>query len=100
MIVLRWPGFVLPQLLLLLLLGGRFDLLGGWNHGDAAMGTLLVLLVTTPLVTGIWLVAEWISRRRAARKGKTRDDRLGWAAAMLAESLVLNLWVLSQLRMH
>lgn len=100
MTLLRWLGLALPQLLLLLLLGGRFDLLGGWNHGDTAMGTLLILLVATPVVTGSWLAAEWVVRRRPVPGGAVRTGRVRWAAAMFAESLLLNLWVLSQLRMH
>ena len=94
-------ALLLPQVLLLLMVGGRFDLLGGWNHTDAAFGTLVVLFVATPLLTAAWWVVELIVFRRHGNAGSPATPRRVWlAAAVLAESLAINFFMLSQLRMH
>jgi len=47
---------LLPQILLFMLVGGRLDLLGGWNHTDSGFGVLILLFFVTPLATAILLV--------------------------------------------
>ena len=94
-------ALLLPQVLLLLMVGGRFDLLGGWNHTDAAFGTLIVLFVVTPLVTAAWWIVELIVHRRQGNAGSpSASGRVWLAAAVLVESLAINFFILSQLRMH
>jgi len=39
-----------------MLVGGRLDLLGGWNHTDSGFGVLILLFFVTPLATAILLV--------------------------------------------
>ena len=91
----------LPQALLLLVLGGRFDLLWGWNHSDAAFGTLIVLFVATPLVAAAWWIIELaVFRRQQRAVASPAPGRVWLAAGMLVEALALNVYILSQLRMH
>jgi hypothetical protein len=89
--ILRWLAVLLPQLLVVLLLGSRFDLLFGWNNTDAATGTLMALFVLSPLVTGARLIAEWFAGNRGSRIV---------AAFLFAEALAINTYILSQLKMH
>jgi len=92
---------LLPQVILLLLLGGRFDLLGGWNHTDAASGTLMLLFVVTPLVAAAWWIVELLAYRASAKTGLHPSPGRVWLAAIvLVESLAIDLFILSQLEMH
>jgi len=94
-------ALLLPQVLLLLMVGGRFDLLGGWNHTDAAFGTLIVLFVATPLVTAAWWIVELVVHKRQRHAGSpSASGRVWLAAVVLVESLAINFFILSQLRMH
>jgi hypothetical protein len=125
--VLRWPGAVslsgpgrgsdlevnafrlvvalLPQLLTLMLVGARFDLLGGLNRTDTGIGILMLLFVLTPIATAVLLVVEIRRRRLRITEGAGQEPgrpggMVKLAAALLLQSLALNLVILSQLRMH
>jgi hypothetical protein len=93
----------LPQLLTLMLVGARFDLLGGLNRTDTGTNVLMLLFLLTPVATATLLVVE-VWRRRSRNTDERASDRSGrmvaLAAALLVQSLVLNLVILSQLRMH
>lgn len=89
--ILRWLAVLLPQLLVILLLGSSFDLLGGWNSTDAATGLVMTLFILSPLVAGVRLVAEWFAGNRGSRIV---------ASALLVEALAIDLFILSQLQMH
>lgn len=89
--ILRWLAVLLPQLLVILLLGSSFDLLGGWNSTDAATGLVVTLFILSPLVAGVRLVAEWFAGNRGSRIV---------ASALLIEALAIDLFILSQLQMH
>ena len=94
--VLRLLSILLPQLLVILLIGGSFDLLGGWNKTDEAFSLLLMLFLLNPLIVGAFVVIAAIRHRR--KTGPRSDLILG--SALLAEALLTNLVILSQLRMH
>jgi hypothetical protein len=92
---------LLPQVMLLLLLGGRLDLLGGWNNTDAASGTLMLLFIVTPLVAAAWWIVELLAYRVSGKAGLHPSPGRVWlAATVLVESLAIDLFILSQLRMH
>ena len=123
--VIRWPGSrlaaldcescqvilfrvvvaALPQLLLLLLAGGQFDLLGGWNHTDSAFGVLAALFLVTPVATAVLLIVEMVRYRKrmrqdsGARPARSRP-RVAFAVLLFLEALVVDLLVVSQVRMH
>ena len=83
---------------LLLMAGGYFDLLSGWNHTDAAMGTLVVLFVAAPFVAALWLVALAVSNRLRRYRSKLRQP-LWPAGLVLVQALFIALLFLSQLHM-
>jgi hypothetical protein len=91
----------LPQILILLLLGGWLDLLWGFNHTEAGLNVLVFLFLLNPVVTLILLIVETIKYRILVRKNKGTGS-LRWrriSIALFAEALVTNLFILSQLRM-
>lgn len=99
--LLRIAGVVLPQLLALLVAGAYFDLLGGWNHGDSAFGTLMALFLLAPLSTLVLLIAEGAryirSFRQEQRQRTVRPIIL--ATVLLVEALALDLLIISQAKM-
>ena len=101
MSVLRVIAISLPQLLVLLDVGARFDLLLGFNRTDYGFSILLFLFVVTPLITLSWLVAEIIRSLRIARRSKSTISFLmpGVALLFFAESVLVDIFLLSQARM-
>ena len=95
---LRVVAILLPQLLLLMTIAGQVELLRAWTGTDAALGTLLLLMLAAPVVALAWLVAEMIRRRVRTRRGEPPTP--AWPAALvLAEALCLDVVLLSQVRM-
>jgi hypothetical protein len=96
----RCVAIVLPQILILLLVAGSHDMLGGWNQTDDAMGTVLILFLLSPCAMLALLVTE-IVRCYKANKGERSRTFLfiGLAIAFFVESLAIDLYFLSQLRM-
>ena len=92
----------LPQLLLLLLAGARLDLLGGFNRTDAGFGVVVALFFVTPLAATALLVVEFVRRRRQLRHDRrTPASRMvAFAVFLLLEALAVNLFILTQVRMH
>jgi hypothetical protein len=95
----------LPQLLVLMLVGAEFDLLGGLNRSDTGTGILLLLFFLAPVATAVLLVVEILRRRSRATNESEPEPResgrmVAVAAALLIQSLVLDLVILSQVRMH
>ena len=96
----RCITIALPQILILLLVAGSHDMLGGWNQTDDAMGTVLILFLLSPSATLALLVTE-IVRCCKANQGE-RGRRflfIGLAIVLFVESLAIDLYFLSQLRM-
>ena len=99
--VLRFLAITLPQILVLLLIGGSLDLLGGWNHTDSAFSTLIILFLVNPIVTLLLLIVEIIKYRRSKRQGDTMSFFMpGFAIFLFIEALLTNVVILSQVRMH
>ena len=97
----RLVAIALPQILVLLWVGGTLDLLGGWNQTGDALSTLFVLFLLNPVVTLALLIVE-IVRCYKAGKGER-----GWpsffsillAIVLFIESLAIDLYLLTQVRM-
>ncbi len=102
MLVFRIIAITLPQILVLMLLGAWLDLLGGWNHTDSAFSTLILLFIFSPIVTLILLIVETIKYRKLANRERETKSFLmpGLAIFLFVEALVINVFILSQLRMH
>ena len=73
---LRLVIALLPQLLTLMLVGARFDLLGGLNRTDTGTNTLMLLFLLTPVATATLLVVEvWRRRSRKTVERASASDR-------------------------
>ena len=100
--IFRYVVAVLPQILVLLLLGGALDLLGGFNHTDAGFSVLILLFLINPLACLVLLIIELINYRRFKILNKGTGSLL-WrniAIILFSESFATNLFILSQLKMH
>ena len=102
MIIFRIIAVCIPQVLLLLTIGGSFDLLGGWNRTDGAFGTMLLLFLLSPMTSSVLLLVEIIKYLKLIKGESGRPSFLmpGLALLLLFESLVLDIFILSQVRMH
>ena len=98
MTLLRYTAILLPQLLLLLMAGGYFDVLAGWNHSESALNVLMALFVLAPLAAAAWWVALLVANRRDRVRGRLPQP-LWPAVILLIEALALDLLILSQARM-
>ena len=96
----RSIAFLLPLVLILLLLGGSHDLLGGWNQTDDAMGTVLILVLLSPMTALALLITETVKcfKTEKGRRGKAFLF-VGLGVIILVEALAVDLYFLSQLRM-
>ena len=93
---------LLPQLLIILDVGGRFDLLGGLNRTDAGFSILIALFLVTPVATLVLLVVEVI---RYVLQVRRKDPAKSFMMPALAiflffEALAVDLYILSTFRMH
>ena len=102
MAVFRIVVASLPQVLILLFVGGTFDLLWGFNRTDAGFGTLIILFLVTPVATFLLLMVEIVRYLLLVkRKEATRSFAMPAVAIVLfLEALAVDLYVLSQVRMH
>ncbi len=90
-----------PQLLILLDLGARFDLLFGFNRTDYGFTILLFLFVLVPLINLSWLLTEIIISVRLAKRQNRAISFLmpGLAFLFFLESVFVDIFLLSQARM-
>jgi hypothetical protein len=93
---------LLPQILLLLLVGDRFDLLGGWNRTDTGLNVLILLFLVTPVATAFLLVVEMVRYSLRVMRGiEPRSLAMpGLAILLFLEAIVIDVFVMSQVRMH
>jgi len=91
----------LPQLLILLYLGGRFDFIFGFNRTDYGFTILLFLFVLIPLINSSWLLVEITLSIRLARNRREPISFFmpGVALLFFVESLLVDIFLLSQARM-
>ena len=102
MAVFRIVVALLPQVLLVLIFGGRFDLLGGLNRADAGFGILIALFLVTPPATLVLLVVEAVRYFLGAKRDDARRCFLMPAVAifLFLEALAVDVYILSMVRMH
>jgi hypothetical protein len=96
----RTVAFALPQILIVLLIGGSNDMLGGWNQTDDAMLTVVALVLLSP-VTALALLVTEIVKGYKANQGERGMAFLfiGLGVLLLVEALAIDLYFLSLLRM-
>jgi uncharacterized membrane protein len=100
MIFFRCVAIALPQILILLLVGSVNDMLGGWNQTSDAMTTVVTLFLLGPITALALLITEIVKCYKANRGERRRTfSFIGLAVALLVQSLAIDLYLLSQLRM-
>jgi hypothetical protein len=93
---------LLPQVLILLLIGGSYDLLFGLNRTDAGFGILIALFLVVPVATLVLLIVEVI---RYALQVKRKDPAKSFmmpavAIFLFLEALAVDLYMIFSFRMH
>jgi hypothetical protein len=93
---------LLPQILLLLDVGGSLDLLGGLNRTDTGLNLLILLFLATPVATAFLLVVEMVRYGLQVKRGiEPRSFAMpGLAIALFLEALAIDVFIASQVRMH
>jgi hypothetical protein len=87
-----------PQLLLLLVIGNYFHLLGDWFHTIVGLRLMVGLFIAGPLLALAWLLALGVANGRGRSRGGARQP-LWPAALLLVQATAVDLWFLSQLHM-
>jgi hypothetical protein len=102
MAAFRVLAAALPQVLILLFLGGSFDLLWGFNRTDAGFSTLIALFLVTPVATLVLLVVEIVRYILLVRRKDAARSLAMTAVAifLFLEALAVDLYIASQFRMH
>jgi hypothetical protein len=100
MTLFRCVAIALPQILILLFVAGSHDLLVGWNQTGDAMTTILALFLLSPSATLALLITEVVRCYKACREKRGRNFLFtGLAVVLFAESLAINYYLLTQVRM-
>ena len=98
---MRLIASALPQILILLFLGGWLDILGGFNHTDLGFNIFMLLFLVTPVVSLIFIIVETLKYRRHVKFNQGAGSLL-WrnlSIILFIETLVICLLILSTFRM-
>jgi hypothetical protein len=99
---LRIVVALLPQVIILLLIGGSHDWLFGFNRTDAGFSTLIALFLVTPVATAALLVVEVVRYLLQVRR-KAPDRSFGTPAlaiVLFIEALAVDVYLVFGVRMH
>jgi hypothetical protein len=101
LIIFRGIAIFLTQLPMILFIGGKFDLLFGFNQTHSAFDLLIYLFVLVPLLNLAWLIIEITLSVKLFRH---RDRALSFLLPLIAvfffvESIAIDLYLISQARM-
>ena len=102
MISLRSIGAVLPQSLLLLIIGSQLDLHSRWNQASPEfVGAVIVLFVIGPVFATFLLIVEIVKYRKRKHSGYGSQTLIfiGLAIFFLIEALIINGFIFSQFGM-
>ncbi len=99
--IFRGTAIFLTQFLLVIFLGGKYDLIFGFNRMDSGFALLLFLFMVTPLLNLVWFFAEILrSIRFAGRQSRARTLLMPLAAVLVfAEAVLVDLYIASHARM-
>ena len=91
----------LTQLLLILFVGAKFDLIFGFNRMDLGFTLLLFLFVLIPPLNLSWLITEIVRSVKLSRHQSRAATFLMPLIAVffLIESIAIDLYIASQARM-
>ena len=99
--IYRSIAILLPQLIIFLHVGAKFDLLFGFNRTSTGLDTLLLLLVLAPAITLIWFIIEIVLSIRLTKRRNTATLFLmpGLALLFFLESLGIDIFIVLQFKM-
>ena len=91
----------LTQLPLILFIGGKFDLIFGFNRLDSGFTLLLFLFILAPLLNLSWIITEII---RSVKYSKQKSKAMTFLMPLIAvfffvESIAIDLYIASHARM-
>jgi hypothetical protein len=97
----RGIAIFITQVPVILIVGAKFDLIFGLNRMDSGFTILLLVFVLAPPLNLIWLIAEIIVsvKRFRYRSGALSILMPLIALCFLIESLAVDFYLLSQMRM-
>ena len=86
---------------MILIIGAKFDLIFGFNRMDGGFTFLLSLFVLVPLLNLAWIITEITLSFKLFKK---RDRKISFLMPLMAvffftESIAIDLYILSQVRM-
>ena len=99
--IFRVIAIFLSQLTLILFLGGKYDLIFGFNRMESGFTVLLFLFVFVPFLNLSWIIIEIISSIRLLRHRRKAVWLLMpfMAVFFFMESIAIDLYLLSHARM-
>jgi len=99
--IFRIIAILLTQLPLILFLGGKYDLIFGFNRMDSGFTLLLYLFLLVPPLNLCWLIIEIVRSVKLFRHQRKTVSFLMPCMALffLMESLAIDLYLLSHARM-
>jgi len=75
-------------------------MLGGWNQTSEALTTVVALFLLSPVTALALLITETVKCfKTGSGKRRTAFPWIAWAVVLLVESLAIDLYFVSQLRM-
>jgi len=101
LITFRGIVIFLTQLPMILFIGGKFDLLFGFNQTDSGFTILISLFVLVPLINLAWLIIEiTLSVKLFSHRNRVLSFLLPLIAVFFfVESIAIDFYLLSQVRM-
>ncbi len=101
LIIFRGIAIFFTQLPMILFIGGKYDLLFGFNQTHSGFTLLISLFVLVPLLNLAWLIIEiTLSVKLFGHRNKALSFLLPLIAVFFfAESIAIDLYLLSQARM-
>ena len=99
--IFRGVAIFLTQLPLVLFVGGKFDLIFGFNRMDSGFALLLFLIVLVPLLNLSWIIIEIIRSFKLSRH-KNRAATLLMpliSTFFFVESIAIDIYIASHARM-
>ena len=99
--IFRGIAILLTQLLLILFIGAKYDLIFGFNRLDSGFSLLLFLFVFAPLLNLTWLIIEIIrSVKLSGHQSRLVTFLMPFIAAFFfVESIAIDLYIASHARM-
>jgi len=98
---IRVIAIILTQLPLILFLGGKYDLIFGFNRMDSGFTLLLYLFILVPPLNLVWFAIEIIRSVKLFRRQRKAVSFLLPCMALffLIESIAIDLYLASHARM-